>query len=75
MNNQSSAENLLTAYRNLNEFLCAFINHSLPGLNYDIRSRRFFEKILDYDFQSPRVTDLSDDSNILFVGKSNEIVK
>lgn len=41
----------MASYRNLNEFLCAFINQSLPMYNYVIRDRYFFEKLFNYEFQ------------------------
>ena len=41
----------MNSYRNLNDFLCSFINHSLPNYDYKILERRFIEKLFDYDFQ------------------------
>jgi hypothetical protein len=60
----------MASYRNLNEFLCAFINHSLPSYNYVIRDRFLIEKILNYEFQyaNPTGTPGQLDS-IFFVGK------
>ena len=42
---------LLQSYQNLNGFLCAFIDHSLPTQNYLIRNRFFLEKLFNYEFQ------------------------
>ncbi|UJR08253.1 hypothetical protein I4U23_012526 [Adineta vaga] len=46
---EHESEILLASYRNLNEFLCAFINQSLPIYNYSVRQRLFFEKILNLE--------------------------
>ncbi|UJR38011.1 hypothetical protein I4U23_030693 [Adineta vaga] len=42
---------LLESYQNLNSFLCAYIDHSLPNLQYIIRNRYFLEKLFNYEFQ------------------------
>ena len=49
-NEEHESEILMASYRNLNEFLCAFINHSLPTYNYGIRDRTLMEKILNTEF-------------------------
>lgn len=60
----------MEAYRNINEFLCAFINHSLPLYNYVIRERNFFEKLINYEFQSPNPgATIGDEGSLFFVGK------
>ncbi|CAF1347685.1 unnamed protein product [Rotaria magnacalcarata] len=43
---------LLTSYKNLNEFFCAFIDHSLPTYNYVVRQRWLLEKILNFEFSN-----------------------
>ena len=66
----------MASYRNLNEFLCAFINHSLPAYNYIIRDRFFLEKLLNYEFQAPNsVGGAIQVDSVFFVGKSNQIYK
>ncbi|UJR38008.1 hypothetical protein I4U23_030690 [Adineta vaga] len=50
-NQEQELENLMQSYKNLNEFLCAFIDHALPTYNYIIRVRFFIEKLLNYEFQ------------------------
>ncbi len=42
---------LLESYHNLNSFLCAYIDRSLPTHQYFIRNRYFLEKIFNYEFQ------------------------
>ncbi|CAF0975869.1 unnamed protein product [Adineta ricciae] len=42
---------LLESYQNLNSFLCAYIDCSLPAHHYFIRNRYFLEKIFNYEFQ------------------------
>jgi len=60
----------MASYRNLNEFLCAFINHSLPTYNYSIKDRFLLEKILNYEFQVlPPTGTLGQSDSIFFVGK------
>jgi hypothetical protein len=60
----------MTSYRNLNEFLCAFINHSLPRYNYVIRDRLLIEKLLNYEFQVPTPAGAEGQmDSIFFVGK------
>ncbi|CAF1345544.1 unnamed protein product [Adineta steineri] len=48
---EHECEILLASYRNLNEFLCAFINQSLPTYSYSIRPRVFLEKILNCELR------------------------
>jgi hypothetical protein len=60
----------MESYRNLNEFLCAFINHSLPSTNYTIRDRVFIEKVLNYEFLVPNQMGITGQiDNVLFYGK------
>jgi len=73
---EHESEILMTSYRNLNDFLCAFIDHSLPKYNYTIRDRYFIEKILNYEFQVPTPVGLDEQvDSIFFVGKFNKINK
>ena len=70
---QNDSEILMTSYRNLNDFLCAFINRSLPTHNYYIRDRIFLEKLFNYEFQAatrPGAPEPID--NFFFVGQFNE---
>jgi hypothetical protein len=61
---------LLASYRSLNEFLCAFIDQSLPIYNYSIRTRLLFEKILNCEFRVGIPRDLSGRTESLFlIGK------
>lgn len=46
---EHESEILLASYRTLNDFLCAFINKSLPIYSYAVRQRLFFEKILNFE--------------------------
>ena len=64
-------EALMRSYKNLNEFLCSFIDHASPTYNYIVRDRFFIEKILNYEFQvafDPTGTTGATGS-IFFVGK------
>jgi len=64
----------MQSYRNLNEFLCAFINHSLPAFNYAVRNRLFLEKFLNYEFEGiPATTTQGQIDSVFFVGKLNRI--
>ncbi|CAF1576458.1 unnamed protein product, partial [Adineta ricciae] len=47
---EHESEILLASYRNLNEFLCAFMSQSLPIYSYTVRHRYFLEKILNIEF-------------------------
>ena len=61
---------LLQSYQNLNGFLCAFIDHSLPNHRYFIRNRYFLEKIFNYEFQMGVQPDLTGNiDNLFFIGK------
>ncbi|CAF0754578.1 unnamed protein product [Adineta steineri] len=42
---------LLESYRNLNSFLCSYIDHSLPAHEYYVRNRYLVEKLFNYEFQ------------------------
>jgi hypothetical protein len=67
---EHESEILLTSYQNLNEFLCKFIDHSLPIYNYSIRGRVLFEKILNYEFRIGNLRGLSDQTESVFlIGK------
>jgi len=67
---------LLQSYQNLNGFLCAFINLSLPSYSYFIRNRYLLEKILNYEFQIRGRSSLEGQmDNLLFVGKKNYLLK
>lgn len=69
-NEQNDTDILMAAYRNLNDFLCAFINHSLPTHNYYIRDRLFLEKLFNYEFQAAtRPGTPAPIDNVFFVGK------
>jgi hypothetical protein len=61
---------LIQSYQNLNSFLCAYIDHSLPNHQYYIRNRYLLEKIFNYEFQigiGPNLTGYID--NLFFIGK------
>lgn len=67
---ERQADVLLESYQNLNGFLCAYIDHSLPSHQYFIRNRYFLEKIFDYEFQvgmGPALTGLTD--SLFVIGK------
>jgi meckelin len=77
---------LLQSYQNLNGFLCAFIDHSLPIHQYHIRNRFLLEKIFNYEFQigiGPNLTGYLDNlfyvdnertfTEILFYGEENTL--
>ncbi|CAF0975904.1 unnamed protein product [Adineta ricciae] len=49
-NSEQESEALMRSYKNLNEFLCSFIDHASPTYNYIVRDRFFIEKILNYEF-------------------------
>lgn len=69
---ETRAVALMQAYQNLNELLCTFITHSLPGHHYIIRERTFLEKVFNYEFQNRNRNLLEDperEQSILFVGK------
>ncbi|CAF3900474.1 unnamed protein product [Rotaria sordida] len=71
---EQEAELLMRSYRNLNEFLCAFITHSLPNDRYTIYRRSFLEKLLNHEFQNPASLTLSvnDQESRLFIdGEKN----
>ncbi|CAF0826220.1 unnamed protein product [Adineta steineri] len=88
---KKSAENsldvLMKSYKNLNEFLCSFIDHALPSHNYIVRDRTFIEKLLNYEFQqaipsvlqgeSRNVFLVDEDknfSNVMFSGHENSLL-
>ena len=58
---------LLVSYRNLNEFLCAFIKRSLPTYTYSIRRRFFWERIFNREFLKAALSESSDST--FFAGK------
>ncbi|CAF4483081.1 unnamed protein product, partial [Rotaria sp. Silwood2] len=63
---ERESEILLASYRGLNEFLCAFINRSLPTYNYIIRPRWMLEKLLNCEFRSTRTSELLDKTDSIF---------
>ena len=70
-NSEQESEALMRSYKNLNEFLCSFIDHASPTYNYIIRDRFFIEKILNYEFPvAPEPTGaVGATGSIFFVGK------
>ncbi|CAF3878723.1 unnamed protein product [Rotaria sp. Silwood1] len=59
---------LLQSYQNLNRFLCAFIDHSLPSHEYIIRNRYLIEKLLNYEFRVRTRSNFQGQSdNFLFI--------
>jgi hypothetical protein len=69
-NDEKESDILMGSYRNLNEFLCAFINHSLPTYNYTIRDRFLIEKILNYEFQFSNISGPAGQTDsVFFYGK------
>ena len=69
-NEQNDSEILMRSHRTLNDFLCAFINHSLPTYNYYIQDRFFLEKLLNYEFRTVnRPGTPGSDVSVFFVGK------
>lgn len=60
----------MASYRNLNDFLCAFINHSLVNYNYNVCDRTFWEKLFNYEFRVGNPLETQGIvPNILFVGE------
>ncbi len=83
---EAYANILLQSYQNLNSFLCAYIDHSLPIHQYYIRNRYLLEKIFNYEFQigiRPNLTGYIDNlffidnertfTQILFYGEENTL--
>ena len=69
---EHESEILMASYRNLNEFLCAFINHALPIYNYVVRRRFLMEKIFNCEFQRPKSSVLHGDTDsVFYIGKFN----
>ena len=66
----------MNSYRNLNDFLCAFINQSLPNYHYAVLNRLLLEKIFDYEFRSGYPTGPQGQvESIFFVGKSQDMLQ
>ncbi|CAF1194078.1 unnamed protein product [Rotaria sordida] len=63
---EREANILLASYRGLNEFLCAFINRSLPTYTYVIRPRWLLEKILNCEFRNTRTSASLDQTESIF---------
>ncbi|CAF4599618.1 unnamed protein product [Rotaria sp. Silwood1] len=67
---------LLQSYQNLNKFLCAYIDRSLPTYQYFIRNRYLLEKIFNYEFQTRIGSGLSTSmDNILFIDDEKVFTK
>ncbi|CAF3770661.1 unnamed protein product [Rotaria sp. Silwood1] len=64
---ERESEILLVSYRGLNEFLCAFINRSLPTYPYTIRHRNLFENLLNCEFRTANTSELLDHTESLFL--------
>ena len=62
---------LFVSYRNLNEFLCAFITRSLPTYQYTIRRRLMWERIFNREFQKGVLNDSSDSQ--FFTGRRTTV--
>lgn len=68
--NQNDANIIMESYRHLNDFLCAFINHSLPQYDYVIRKRSFLEKLLNYEFENSNPNGLyEEEESVFFIGE------
>lgn len=48
----SNFEKTLLAYHNINRFFGAFIDHALKDLDYIIREKNIFERLLDCEFEN-----------------------
>jgi len=67
---EQESEILMASYRHLNEFLCAFVNHSLPTYHYTIRERFLWEKLLNYEFYyTNNSLQGTQSESVFFVGK------
>ena len=65
----------MNSYRNLNDFLCAFINQSLPNYHYAVVNRLLLEKIFDYEFRSGYPTGPQGQvESIFFVGELRQML-
>ena len=61
---------LLQSYQNLNGFLCAFVDRSLPLHQYYVRNRFLLEKLLDHEFQIDESSEfIGRVNNVLFIGE------
>ena len=69
---EHESEILLSSYQNLNDFLCKFINHSIPIYNYSVRARVFLEKVVNCEFRIGKSRGSSEHTESVFlIGKSN----
>lgn len=69
-NDEKDAENLMISYRKLNDFLCAYINHSVPAYTYSIRERTFWEKLFNYEFENSNdLRGYGEEETVFLVGK------
>jgi len=59
----------LASYQNLNEFLCAFIDHSLPMHNYFVRGRLLLEKIFNIEFRVGKLDGSGRTESLFLIGK------
>ncbi|CAF0912475.1 unnamed protein product [Rotaria sordida] len=67
---------LFQSYQNLNRFLCAYIDRSLPTYQYFIRNRYLLEKIFNYEFQTSLNSGLSGNmDNLLFIDNEKIFTK
>ncbi|CAF1102428.1 unnamed protein product, partial [Didymodactylos carnosus] len=48
---EHESETMMNSCRNLNDFLGAFIDHSLTNLDYNVRERLLMEKIVNFEFR------------------------
>ncbi|CAF1664968.1 unnamed protein product, partial [Didymodactylos carnosus] len=77
--NEHESEIIMSSYQNLNDFLGAFIDHSLTNLDYTIRERLLMERLLNYEFQSQYGDNLfysDNDRNFersIFAGKESSL--
>jgi len=65
---ERESEILLVSYRNLNEFLMQFIEHSIPIYDYSIRRRVLVEQIFNWDFRTKST------ENVFLIGKNKIIL-
>ncbi len=72
-NDEHESEILLASYRNLNDFLCSFIDHLLPNYNYSIRARVLLEKILNWEFRVNLSGLNGQTESVFFIGKLKKI--
>jgi hypothetical protein len=67
---EHESEILLSSYQNLNDFLCKFVDHSLPIYNYSVRGRVLWEKILNCEVRIGNLRGVSEYTESVFlIGK------